>query len=184
MFISFVQFITLISIQKAAILYLCCPCICDVLFLFCCAHGLGFALNQWVITRDALCPITLPISSLQLSAALKAPSNLSETFDQSDHHNPNSTLLVKLTRLLQNLTHDLHSAWNVLIVFRCFFFLAKYDKTCACIVSHTYKQIRKLWENPDKVNATQNGMKNAGKFADDMDRSTSSSTGWYKLTLT
>ncbi|KAK2148813.1 hypothetical protein LSH36_481g02006 [Paralvinella palmiformis] len=58
---------------------------------------------------------------------------------------------------------------------------AKYDKTCACIVSHTYKQIRKLWENPDKVSASQNGVKSGAKFDDDIDRSTSSSTGLRTL---
>ena len=68
-----------------------------------------------------------------------------------------------------------------MFVFFLLSFVAKYDKSCACIVSHTYKQIRKLWENPDKMNANQNGMNRmaAGIFDADIDRSTSSSTGWY-----
>ena len=56
-------------------------------------------------------------------------------------------------------------------------FVAKRDNTCACIVSHTYKQIRKLWEIKDKENL-QNGHALMGDFADDIDRSTSSSSGW------
>ena len=61
---------------------------------------------------------------------------------------------------------------------KCFVILvAKRDRTCACIVTHTYKQIRKLWDNPDKTNATQNAIKMLGKFDADIDRSTSSDTG-------
>jgi len=55
--------------------------------------------------------------------------------------------------------------------------LANRDKSCACIVGHTYKQIKKLWENPEKANAAQNGVKAINKFDDDIERSTSSSAG-------
>lgn len=56
------------------------------------------------------------------------------------------------------------------------------DKTCACIAYHTYKQIRRLWENPEKANMTATAAHNGykvppGKFDDDIERSTSSSTG-------
>ena len=54
---------------------------------------------------------------------------------------------------------------------------AKRDRTCACIVSHTYKQIRKLWDNQEKVNNSQKTMRMVGKFDADIDRSTSSDTG-------
>lgn len=57
------------------------------------------------------------------------------------------------------------------------FVAAKRDKTCACIVSHTYKQIRKLWDNADKVNTNQRTLRMIGKFDADIDRSTSSDTG-------
>jgi segment polarity protein dishevelled len=53
---------------------------------------------------------------------------------------------------------------------------AKRDRTCACIVSHTYKQIRNLWDN-DKANPNQKAMRMVGKFDADIDRSTSSDTG-------
>ena len=52
----------------------------------------------------------------------------------------------------------------------------KYDKSCTCIFNHTYKQIRKLWEN-DKHGQHFNGIvKSRPKFDDDVDRSTSSSS--------
>lgn len=54
---------------------------------------------------------------------------------------------------------------------------AKRDQTCACIVTHTYKQFRKLWDNTDKSNPGSNPMKMTGKFDADIDRSTSSDTG-------
>jgi len=54
---------------------------------------------------------------------------------------------------------------------------AKRDRTCACIVSHTYKQIRKLWDNADKVNTNQKTLRMINKFDADIDRSTSSDTG-------
>jgi len=54
---------------------------------------------------------------------------------------------------------------------------AKRDRTCACIVSHTYKQIRKLWDNADKVDTNQKTLRMIGKFDADIDRSTSSDTG-------
>jgi len=54
---------------------------------------------------------------------------------------------------------------------------AKRDRTCACIVSHTYKQIRKLWDNADKVNTNPKTLRMLGKFDADIDRSTSSDTG-------
>jgi hypothetical protein len=54
---------------------------------------------------------------------------------------------------------------------------AKRDRTCACIVSHTYKQIRKLWDNQEKTNGSQKTMRMVGKFDADIDRSTSSDTG-------
>ena len=60
-------------------------------------------------------------------------------------------------------------------------FVAKRDQTCACIVTHTYKQIRKLWENPEKQALGPNGLVTAAKFDDDIDRSTSSSTGVYHI---
>jgi segment polarity protein dishevelled len=53
----------------------------------------------------------------------------------------------------------------------------KRDKTCACIVSHTYKQIKKLWDNPEKMTAGQNSIRMIGKFDPDIDLSTSSDTG-------
>jgi NhaP-type Na+/H+ and K+/H+ antiporter len=55
--------------------------------------------------------------------------------------------------------------------------IAKRDRTCACIVSHTYKQIRKLWDNQEKTNNSQKTMRMVGKFDADIDRSTSSDTG-------
>lgn len=55
--------------------------------------------------------------------------------------------------------------------------LVKRDKTCACIVSHTYKQFKKLWDNPEKASAAFNTNKMVGKFDPDIDRSTSSDTG-------
>jgi len=59
---------------------------------------------------------------------------------------------------------------------------AKRDRTCACIVSHTYKQIRKLWDNNDKVDAmNQKTRRMIGKFDADIDRSTSSDTGLLLL---
>jgi hypothetical protein len=69
------------------------------------------------------------------------------------------------------------------------------DKTCACIVSHTYKQIRKLWELPKDKQAMAVAAAGAGVCPqhhnntglppgvghnfnlDEFDRSTSSSTG-------
>ena len=62
--------------------------------------------------------------------------------------------------------------------FALFVFVAKREKSCACIVSHTYKQIRKLWEIKDKENLHANGgMRHTQAKFDDIDRSTSSSTG-------
>ncbi len=74
-----------------------------------------------------------------------------------------------------------------------FIFVATREKSCACLVSHTYKQIRKLWELPkDKQQAAvaaaaaygSCALHNGGshKFDDDIDRSTSSSTGLYTST--
>ena len=69
-----------------------------------------------------------------------------------------------------------------------YYILAQKDKTCACIVSHTYKQIRRLWELPkDKELLQQNGgvyrHRDHGGFDDDMDLSTSSSCGKHYTTM-
>ena len=68
-------------------------------------------------------------------------------------------------------------AARIQCLFFSFVFLVKNDKTCACIVTHTYKQIRKLWENPEKPLPGSGVKRGPGQFRDDMDRSTSSSTG-------
>ena len=70
-----------------------------------------------------------------------------------------------------------------LVEFTCvlfpFVFVAKREKSCACLVSHTYKQIRKLWEIKDKETLQANGgYHHTRPPFDDIDRSTSSSTGW------
>lgn len=70
------------------------------------------------------------------------------------------------------------------------FVSVKRDRTCACIVTHTYKQIRKLWDNPDKshhptsrpqistnTNSPLLGKNTINKFNQDIDQSTSSDTG-------
>ena len=62
--------------------------------------------------------------------------------------------------------------WLFVVVFST----GKRDQTCACIVSHTYKQLRKLWDHNEKQNAAQNAAR-IGKFDADIDRSTSSDTG-------
>ena len=54
--------------------------------------------------------------------------------------------------------------------------VAKRDQSCACIVGHLNKQIRKLWENPEKQSHLHNGHK-LHKFGTDMDESTSSESG-------
>ena len=54
--------------------------------------------------------------------------------------------------------------------------VAKRDQSCACIVGHLNKQIRKLWENPEKQNQLRNGLK-PPKFGADIDESTSSESG-------
>ena len=92
-----------------------------------------------------------------------------------------SPTLSHLKPLHQLCTQTLSStpANNRLGVWACAYhaYTGKRDQTCACIVGHLNKQIRKLWENPDKQNHLQNGLKQ-NKFDADMDRSTSSESGW------
>ena len=72
--------------------------------------------------------------------------------------------------------------WFVFLIWMSCDFVARKDKSCACIVSHTYKQIRRLWELPkDKECVHQNGGVYKQRFDDDMDRSTSSSCGKHVL---